>query len=257
MNDSLNNPNSQYINSIIRASEILNLYRILDVPSLGISEISRHLKLGKTTVFRIVKTLESIGWLIQDESDARYRIGPLFLLLSSISTQSLAPNDIILHEMRRLCKQFNEDIVLITLVENNAVCIEKLKSNNALKIASNVGRSIGMTRGATGKVLLAYLPPEQQDEIIQMEMPSITDSEKEALHKALSSIQENGYAFSTGEKDDGISAIAVPIIGKKDNILYSLSLVGESNRVAKKGISQIKNEMRKTAFYLENVLKAL
>ena len=58
MNDSLNNSNSQYINSIIRASEILNLYRILDVPSLGISEISRHLKLGKTTVFRIVKTLE-------------------------------------------------------------------------------------------------------------------------------------------------------------------------------------------------------
>lgn len=56
----------QYINSIIRALNILELYETLDVEYLGIAEISKELGLQKTTVFNIVKTLLHKGWLIQD-----------------------------------------------------------------------------------------------------------------------------------------------------------------------------------------------
>ena len=244
------------INSIVRAANILNLYRQLNVTSLGISEISRHLNLGKTTVFRVVKTLESIGWLIQDGPDSRYCIGPMFILLSSVPTDSMAPNATLLQEMKRLCKEFNEDIVLTTIVENNAVCIEKIRSNNALKIASNVGRSVGMTRGASGKVLLAYMRPEQQETIIKLERGSVSKSEKDSIYAAVARIREKGYAFSTGECDEGISALATPIFGKRGTIMYSLSIVGEANRMEKKGIQQMASELVRTTGYIENVLKA-
>lgn len=51
-----------YINSIIRATNILELYNKLDVEYLGLAEISKELDLHKTTVFRVVKTLEHQGW---------------------------------------------------------------------------------------------------------------------------------------------------------------------------------------------------
>ena len=56
----------QYINSIIRATAILELYEKLNVQYLGIAEISKELGIQKTTVFNIVKTLVHQGWLIQD-----------------------------------------------------------------------------------------------------------------------------------------------------------------------------------------------
>ena len=56
---------SEYINSIVRATEILNLYRVKEVKYLGVTDISQALGLHKTSVFRIVKTLEHTGWLVQ------------------------------------------------------------------------------------------------------------------------------------------------------------------------------------------------
>lgn len=56
----------QYVNSIIRATAILELYEKLNVQYLGIAEISKELGIQKTTVFNIVKTLVHQGWLIQD-----------------------------------------------------------------------------------------------------------------------------------------------------------------------------------------------
>ena len=62
MDENLNT--GEYINSILRATSILNLYRTMNVEYLGVSDISRELGLHKTTVFRIVKTLEYAGWLV-------------------------------------------------------------------------------------------------------------------------------------------------------------------------------------------------
>ena len=63
----------QYVNSIIRATAILELYEKLNVQYLGIAEISKELGIQKTTVFNIVKTLVHQGWLIQDNPNGKYR----------------------------------------------------------------------------------------------------------------------------------------------------------------------------------------
>ena len=59
---------SQYINSICRAIEIIELFSKLQVKQLGVSEISKQLDIHKTTAFRILKTLEHVGWLMQAEN---------------------------------------------------------------------------------------------------------------------------------------------------------------------------------------------
>ena len=249
--------NGKYINSIIRASRILNLYRTLGTTSLGISEIDRYLHMGKTTVFRVVKTLEAIGWLVQEENGSRYRIGPMLILLSSVPMQSAVASDTIQQEMKRLRTLFNEDVALSALLEDDiAVCAERIRSNNVLKIASNVGRSIDLSRGASGKTVLAFLEPERQEAIIMREQPDITPEQKQAIYDSLHAIRDEGYGITNSEKDEGVIAVAVPIRGRDHHVLYSISIIGEANRMQKKGLRRMVGELMRTADYLENVIKA-
>ena len=100
---------SEYINSIVRATEILNLYRVKDVKYLGVTDISQELGLHKTSVFRIVKTLEHTGWLVQDAPNGKYRIGAKLIVLSAVSRQQFSIDDMIYREMQLLGQRFNEE----------------------------------------------------------------------------------------------------------------------------------------------------
>ena len=71
----------QYVNSIIRATSILELYEKLNVQYLGIAEISKELGIQKTTVFNIVKTLAHQGWLIRSEDHNLHGIPHTFCIL--------------------------------------------------------------------------------------------------------------------------------------------------------------------------------
>ena len=92
----------QYVNSIIRATSILELYEKLNVQYLGIAEISKELGIQKTTVFNIVKTLAHQGWLIQDNPNGKYRLGTRILRVSTMITRSITTEELIEKEMRRL-----------------------------------------------------------------------------------------------------------------------------------------------------------
>ena len=148
----------QYINSIIRALNILELYETLDVEYLGIAEISKELGLQKTTVFNIVKTLLHKGWLIQDSPNGKYKLGSRVLHVSNMVTKNLSIGELILGEMHRLRDLYNEDIVLTAMINKVPICVEKVQSSNILRMTSQVGHVSSMTRGSTGKVLLAWQP---------------------------------------------------------------------------------------------------
>lgn len=246
---------SGHINSIIRATNILNLYRTLNVEHLGVSDISRELGLHKTTVFRIVKTLEHVGWLVQDFPNGKYKLGSKLIILSSIPMSTSAVDDTIQQEMRHLRDRFNEDVVLTGLFDGHlAICLEKMRANNVLHISSRVGRSIGMTRGSTGKVLLAYLPQEEQERAIQLDAPDITQEERSALLLALEDIRRTRYCISTSERDEGVSSVTVPLFDCGGKILYSLGIVGEENRMKSKNLDEMIHELHASAGRIQDML---
>lgn len=144
----------QYINSIIRATAILELYEKLNVQYLGIAEISKELGIQKTTVFNIVKTLVHQGWLIQDNPNGKYRLGTRILRVSTMITRSITTEELIEKEMRRLRDEYNEDVVLTAMVDGVPICVEKVKSANYLQIQSKVGRVGSYVKGSTGKTVL-------------------------------------------------------------------------------------------------------
>ncbi|MDR7871500.1 MAG: IclR family transcriptional regulator [Tissierellaceae bacterium] len=234
----------QNINSIIRAIDILNLYNN-NKTYYGITEISKILNLPKSTVFRIVKTLESKGWLIQDDVTNQYKLGFEILNVASSVTRDYSNRDIIIEEMKKLAQEFNENVVLHMYDDYSARCIEKIETQNVVKISSDIGKKTPLHVGATSKIVLAYQKPEIINHVIEQGLAKYTKNtitDKNVLLEDLEQIRRQGYSISIGEIDVGVTAVSVPIIFDKE-FLYGLSIVAPTSRILVKGIEEVKGRL--------------
>lgn len=246
---------TQRINSVARAIQVLELYPKLNAQYLGVSEISKALGLQKTSTFYIVKTLLSMGWLIQETPNGKYKLGSRLLRVSAMVSQNVTAEEVILQEMNRLLNEYNEDVVLTAMVDGLPICVEKVHSSNMLRIQSKVGRVGNLVRGSTGKALLAWQPEEFIQETLEEKLSD--PQEREQLRNNLTQIRQQGYCISVSEQDAGVMSVAVPIRDQSGVARYSLAVVGEEKRMLAKGIDSIREELVNTVYQLEESLRLL
>lgn len=246
---------AQRINSVARAIQVLELYPKLNAQYLGVSEISKALGLQKTSTFYIVKTLLSMGWLIQETPNGKYKLGSRILRVSAMVSQNVTAEEVILEEMNRLLNQYNEDVVLTAMVDGLPICVEKVHSSNMLRIQSKVGRVGNLVRGSTGKALLAWQPEDFIQETLEEKLSD--PQEREQLRNNLTQIRQQGYCISVSEQDAGVMSVAVPIRDQSGVARYSLAVVGEEKRMLAKGIDSIREELVNTVYQLEESLRLL
>lgn len=246
---------TQRINSVARAIQVLELYPKLNAQYLGVSEISKALGLQKTSTFYIVKTLLSMGWLIQETPNGKYKLGSRILRVSAMVSQNVTAEEVILEEMNRLLNQYNEDVVLTAMVDGLPICVEKVHSSNMLRIQSKVGRVGNLVRGSTGKALLAWQPEDFIQETLEEKLSD--PQEREQLRNNLTQIRQQGYCISVSEQDSGVMSVAVPIRDQSGVARYSLAVVGEEKRMLAKGIDSIREELVNTVYQLEESLRRL
>lgn len=246
---------TQRINSVARAIQILELYPKLNAQYLGVSEISKALGLQKTSTFYIVKTLLSMGWLIQETPNGKYKLGSRILRVSAMVSQNVTAEEVILEEMNRLLNEYNEDVVLTAMVDGLPICVEKVHSSNMLRIQSKVGRVGNLVRGSTGKALLAWQPEDFIQETLEEKLSD--PQEREQLRNNLTQIRQQGYCISVSEQDAGVMSVAVPIRDQSGVARYSLAVVGEEKRMLAKGIDSIQEELVNTVYQLEESLRLL
>lgn len=229
------------INSILRAIELLNLYS-KDKKELGITDISRCMKLHKSSVHRIVKTLESVGWLEQNPVTEKYKLGMKILDVGSTILKTYDYRDVIWQGMRELKDAVHETIVLSAYTDLWGICVDLIEAENYITYTSKLGHKTPVYSGATGKILLAYQPEEEVRRVIDNGLQRYTKNTittEEGLRKNLQEIRERGYALSFEETDEGVSAIGAPIFDGRGELIYGISIVGPTERLKEKGIDQL------------------
>lgn len=234
----------QYINSIIRAIDILNLYTS-NKTHYGVTEISKNLNLPKTTIFRIIKTLEEKGWLVKDEPTNKYKLGFEILNVASSVVRNYSYNDIIIEEMKKLAEEYNESVFLHVYDDYAARCIQKIEMQNYIKISSEIGKKSPLHVGASSKIILAYQKPEIINYIISQGLPKYTNQsiiDGDELLEDLAEIRRLGYSISFGEIDLDVTAIAAPILYNEE-LLYGLSIIAPTSRILIKGVEEMKNTL--------------
>lgn len=228
--------------AIERAIRVLYLFKNGNKKEYGVSEISRLLRLNKSTVHNILHTLTQHKFLEQNETTRGYRLGPALAELGSLVRHQLDLREVARPYLRRLMERTNATFLLGTFSGTAITIIDKEEPQADVRVAVSIGVKIPFCAGAFGKAFLAYLPTETVNRLLTnpglkaFTPTSSTDPDQYRL--ALAEVRAQGYALDDNEEYlRGVGAIAVPIFvpapeSNNREIAAVMTLVGFTSHLA-------------------------
>lgn len=248
--------------SVEKAILVLNCFTT-DKQILGVGEISQHTGFTKSTVSRLLSTLEKHGCVTKTESPGKYQLGYRVYLWGIISARQNNLSAITRPVMEKLRDQSGEEVALYVLEGTRRVCIMRVESVHEIAKVGPVGTYYPLHAGASGKVLLAYLPEDQRQAILGKghleKYTSLTITDTKKLEKELKAIRKKGYAVSRGEREPDAFSVTAPIWDASGRVIASISISGPNFRLTenqlKKNIQEIlaaSKEISKKLGYADN-----
>ncbi|MGH3586734.1 MAG: IclR family transcriptional regulator, partial [Pseudonocardia sp.] len=202
------------VRSVARAVDIL---LALGGGPRQLGELSNEVVLSKATTYRILATLKQKGMVLQEEAAGLYRLGPAcFRMMSSVvDGRAGFPFDADA-ELEALRAQTAETITVHVRAGLSRLCIQELPSPQAIRYVSGLGVTEGIHVGSAGKVLLAFLPPDELEPLLKtLDMRPMTPSTITSLTELraeLDVVRSRGTAYSAGERVVGAVGVSAPIL---------------------------------------------
>jgi len=225
---------SEYIiQAVSHALDLLEQFHE-DVDELGVTELSKRLKLHKNNVFRLLATLESRGYIEQNKATENYRLGLKALELGQTFIRQMGLLRQAKPILERMVEQSNETSYVVIYKDYHVVYLDVVETNLTVRVVSRVGSRLPAYCTAAGKVHLAFMTDEELDELLPqidyVQHTSTTISNPEAMRKELKQVREQGYAFDDEEHEPGIICVAVPIRSSGGAVLGALSVTSTTRR---------------------------
>jgi len=213
-------------------SSVLKVFGILQAlgeeREIGITELSQRVMMSKSTVYRFLQTMKSLGYVAQEGESEKYS---LTLKLFELGAKALQHVDLIRSadiQMRELSRLTRETIHLGALDEVGIVYIHKIDSMYNLRMHSRIGRRNPLHSTAIGKVLMAWGDRSEVDALLtEMEFTRSTDNtllSADALRAALEIVRQQGYGEDIEEQEQGLRCIAVPVFDRFGMVTAGLSI---------------------------------
>jgi DNA-binding IclR family transcriptional regulator len=222
------------IQTVSRALDLLDQFRY-DESELGVTELSRRMKLHKNNVFRLLATLEAHDYIEQNSSTGNYHLGLKNLELGQI----ILRQRVLLRQSRsvleKLTAESGETSYIAVLKEMRTVYLDGVESSLPLRVVSRLGSSFPAHCTASGKVQIAEFPGGwfakvyKRQELERCTGKSITDPV--LLQTELQQIAMQGYAIEDEELYDGIKCIAAPVSDYTRKIIGAVSISAPSMRL--------------------------
>lgn len=237
------------------APSVKKAFKILHAVSdasngLGISDLSKQLKIGKSTVHGITSALEELGVLVRDPKGKKYSIGLTLLELRKKAYAKTELRDVARIPMEELMKKIGETVFLGILNGDHVTILDVVESHNEMKITSPPGTRLPLIAGATGKVFLAQFEEKKAKEVIQriglvrFTSKSVIDQKK--FFKEVEETKQRGYAIDDEEYMIGVRAIASPIQTTSPP-LAAIWVVGFTASLNNQRMEKVIQEIQKTS----------
>lgn len=223
---------SEGVRAVERALDILMAFTSGD-HELTAGELLKRVDLSRPTLYRLLRTLENKGFVVSSGDPQRFSLGASVAQLAHVWSNSMDVAAVAQPMLKRLWDQTGETVALLVHEGNDRVCMAELPSAQPLSFKRGVGHREDVTRGASGRVILAHLPsPETylqggHDEPIDLA----------AFRRRLKKIQDQGYEVSRDELIKGAVAVAVPFFLGDGKVIGSLAVFGPGVRVDHERVS--------------------
>lgn len=213
-------------------SSVLKVFGILQAlgeeREIGITELSQRVMMSKSTVYRFLQTMKSLGYVAQEGESEKYS---LTLKLFELGAKALQNVDLIRSadiQMRELSNLTRETIHLGALDEDGIVYIHKIDSMYNLRMYSRIGRRNPLHSTAIGKVLLAWRDRAEVREILShiefTRSTRHTVGSAEELLPLLDKVKAQGYGEDNEEQEEGLRCVAVPVFDRFGVVIAGLSI---------------------------------
>ncbi len=225
-------------------------------PSLGVSELAREVGLSRSTTHRYMSTLTRLGYLQQDPSSRRYRLGPRVLDLGFSAINSMELRVISSPYLQRLSDETGFTVNMAILDGSDILYVERCRSSRAgqreIDLNLHVGSRLPAYCTSMGKVLLAYLSPERRagllDEMALGKRGPNTLTSRKALEAELALVRERGLALNNEELAYGLRSIAAPVRTGSGEVAAAINLAVHSSMVSMRDlVARLSESLKRTA----------
>ncbi|WP_072805984.1 IclR family transcriptional regulator [Rhodococcoides yunnanense] len=245
--------------SLIRGLEVLEI--ISEHQPIGVSELTRMLKVPKSTVQRTLMSLAQAGWLqLAGSERTRWELTHHAWVIGQRAGKTASLREIALPVMRVLGESTAEAIHLgVPDGTQNVVTLERVDSTQAVRVYNPLGATFPFYSCSSGKAILAYWPESKVDEVLSRPMHKLTDRttvDAAVLRAELLQVRERGYALNTAENRPGVCAIGAPILDRDGYAVAALCISIPQDRYDWRHVPQWGEELTASAAVIGRELSA-
>lgn len=222
------------IQSVSHALDVLEQFGD-EQEELGVTELSKRLKLHKNNVFRLLATLESRGYIEQNKATENYRLGIRCLQLGQTCLNQMGLLRQAHPVVQGIARETNETAFVAVLRRSAVVPIDTVEAARPVRLTTRIGEPLPLHCTAAGKVQLAFIADAEIRESLMEGLPRFTEQtiiDRQKLLQELEGVTQHGFSVELGEHIPEVNSVAVPIRDYTRNVVGSLALGGPAQRLS-------------------------
>lgn len=241
--------------AVAAALKLLLHMRDMTESQTSLSEVSRAIGLSKSTVFGLLRTLETAGFVEMDPHTKRYSLGSALIGLGEAASARLDAVQVGRRHLHQAVLETGLTGILAKPLPDRFVVLYKEESQSEIRATMSVGQEVPHA-GAIGKVLLAHLnASERSARLADLEkaelVPSRPGPEREAEFER---IRSRGYSVSQGEYRRGVNAVAAPIFDHSGRIGLVACLIGMAGSLTAQALQEAGRKLSRVAAHASQEL---
>jgi IclR family KDG regulon transcriptional repressor len=199
----------------------------------SLDEMVARIGLPRMTGYRMARTLQSTGNLVVDPVTGRYHLGPALLAATYLSEGYAQCVAMARPYLEALVEQTGESATLAVEVDGAAVCVDMVNSTRPHRREVAIGRIIGDTANAHGKMFAASKSEAERERIVNLPHAQLTPhtiTDPRALSHELAKARREDVAFDMEERNVGTCAVATPVRDQMGTVIATLAVVVPAGR---------------------------
>ncbi|MFD1056813.1 IclR family transcriptional regulator [Terrabacter terrigena] len=201
---------------------------------LTAAELAEALGGPLSSMYRMLQSLEAVGWVDRSPRRGRYRLGLPMMTIGGLVEDSIDIRELARPGLMTLLQETEATSFLCVPRGARAVCIERLEGRAVRSLAMQLGSSLPLYAGAAPRALLAHLPLSEQRDVLESGVVMPGDPPRPAVAATLRELEEvrrRGYAVSDGDVTSGIAALGAPVFNHRQELVASMSISGLRHQI--------------------------
>jgi DNA-binding IclR family transcriptional regulator len=225
---------------------------------LTFAQLARFFEFPKSSVHTLVLTLEREGYLQRDDATGRYMTGRKLVQIAGMTLDGLVVRERAAPLMRGLVAETGMTAHLAVLDRNEVTVVAKVDRPGVHRIATWVGKRMDVHCTSLGKCLIAYLPDEQVDRLINdrglLRHNEHTIVSPERLKQELSRTRTLGYALDDEEEELGGRCVGAPVRERDGRVVAAVSVAGSTDQITVDTLTTISTQVMGAALAISKEL---